>query len=70
MFNIGDKVTRVFNGGITMPLKVTGITPEVVTCGPWDFDAETGYEIDTYLGWDGKKVSGSYLWEIRDAFRE
>ena len=66
MLTVGDKVTRVFNGGITMPLKITEITDDRIKCGHWEFHPQTGFEIDEFLGWDGVTVSGSYLWEVKD----
>lgn len=43
---IGDEVTRMLAGVIPMQLKITDITPERIICGPWEFDKQTGNEID------------------------
>lgn len=61
---VGDTVTRVMAGAVTMPLVVTAIDDTKITCADWEFDLQTGFEIDLYFGWDGKKPSGSYLWEV------
>jgi hypothetical protein len=43
-----------------MRLRVTTVTEDRVICGPWEFDRETGAEIDDFLGW-GPTVTGSYI---------
>lgn len=58
---IGDEVTRLLGGIVTMKLRVTEITEETIVCGDWTFHRETGAEIDEDLGWDGVTVTGSYL---------
>ena len=63
---VGDKVTRVFMGGLTMPLTVTDISCGIVRCSPWDFDLATGVEIDEDLQWGPQwGRSGSYLEELK-----
>lgn len=58
----GDFVLRYFgNISITpMRLKVTDVTDTVIKCGPWEFDKETGLELDEDLGWDARH-SGAYI---------
>ena len=56
---IGDPVIRDM-GGVTMPLKVTAITPTEIHCGHWIFSRRTGGEIDPDLGWD-ETSTGSYI---------
>lgn len=58
---VGDTVTRILAGEIRMPLKVTAITETRIICGPWEFDKNTGGEIDEDLGWDGIIHTGSVL---------
>jgi len=57
----GDIVTRNLCGA-KMRLKITDITGDVISCGPWTFSKTTGAEIDEELGWDGKTMSGSYIY--------
>lgn len=57
----GDKITRMLSGIIPMELVITKITETAIFAGLWEFDIETGYEIDLDLGWDGKTVSGSFI---------
>lgn len=48
--------------GIEMKLRITEITDDKIVCGPWEFDRETGAEIDEDLMWGpvyGR--TGSYL---------
>lgn len=58
---VGDSVTRMLSGLIPMPLKVTSINDNIITCGAWEFNRLTGAEIDDDLGWDGVSKTGSYL---------
>jgi len=48
---VGDFVLRWF-GGIPKPmrLKVTQLTADRIICGAWEFDRQTGAEIDEDLG--------------------
>jgi hypothetical protein len=56
----GDPVVRWLGGEIAMNLKITEVTDKRVVCGAWEFDRETGAEIDDDLGW-GTGMSGSYI---------
>lgn len=48
-----------------MPLTVTKIEGDVVTCGAWQFDLDCGIEIDDELQWGPKwGQTGSYLEEL------
>lgn len=59
---IGDVVTRMVAGSEMMKLKISELTPERVICGPWEFDRQTGAEIDDDLDWGPPpKMTGSYL---------
>ena len=58
---VGSFVRRNI-AGMIMELKVTQITKDRIICGPWEFDRETGCEIDEYLGWNNE-ITGSYLEE-------
>lgn len=58
---VGDAVFR-FIGDLRTPisLHVTGVTEERIICGEWQFDKNTGAEIDELLGW-GPALTGSYI---------
>ena len=59
---VGDHVTRMVGGSIPMPLIVTAINDNIVTCGSWQFCATTGAEIDDDLDWGPPpKGTGSYI---------
>ena len=59
---VGDKVTRMLAGVISLELIVTKITSNTIECGDWTFDLATGAEIDDYLGWGPPpKITGSYI---------
>lgn len=45
-FEKGDEVTRMLAGTIPMQLKVTEVTETKLICGAWEFNKETGHEID------------------------
>lgn len=47
----GDTVLRMLCG-IPMPLKVSKVTDKLIICGSWEFDRNTGAEIDDELGWN------------------
>jgi hypothetical protein len=60
--NPGDTVTRMLAGTIPMKLKVSTVSPSKIVCGPWEFCALTGAEIDDDLGWGPPpQMTGSYL---------
>ncbi len=57
----GDTVYRHFgDGAVKMPLKVTGVDAQRISCGPWTFSRRNGAEIDEDLGWD-ENGTGSYI---------
>jgi len=56
---VGDFVIRNM-AGIIMKLKVSEITNDLIKCGPWEFDRQTGAEIDEDLGWDNNRT-GSFI---------
>jgi hypothetical protein len=68
---IGDKVLRLLGGEVEMPLEVTQIKEKerIVVCGApempggfWEFDMQTGAEIDDDLQWGPKYgATGSFL---------
>ena len=59
---VGDTVTRMLCGELPMDLKVTEITENTIVCGFWEFDKETGCEIDEDLDWGPPpKHTGSYI---------
>ena len=61
-YEVGDVVTRMLAGTVPMQLKVTKIEGDLITCGWWTFDAETGAEIDEDLDWGPPPLrTGSYL---------
>lgn len=65
--SVGSEVTRMLAGTIPMKLKITSIENNVITCSDWEFDLETGAEIDDYLDWGPPpKSTGSYIKEIVD----
>ena len=59
---IGDTITRTISESIDMSLPVTNITEDKIVCGDYEFDRETGMEIDELLGWDkynsGTRITG------------
>jgi len=59
---VGDFVLRWF-GGLPkpMPLKVTQLTADRIICGAWEFDRQTGAEIDEDLGWGPDRITGSFI---------
>ena len=44
-----------------MRLKVTQLTADRIICGGWEFDRQSGAEIDEDLGWGPSGVTGSFL---------
>ena len=59
---VGDFVLRWFWGiPIPMRLKVTQITADRIICSAWEFDRQSGAEIDEDLGWGPGGVTGSFL---------
>lgn len=63
---VGDKVTRLLAGSISMRLLVTEVEDKYIHCGPWKFNRITGLEVDEDLGWDGETHTGSYLRRIEE----
>lgn len=58
---VGDTVYRWFAGlSSPMQLRVTAVTPDRIVCGSWEFDRQTGAEIDEDLGW-GPTWTGSFI---------
>ena len=59
---VGDFVLRWF-GGIPKPLrlKVTQLTADRIICGAWEFERQSGAEIDEDLGWGPGGVTGSFI---------
>ena len=43
---VGETVKRMLAGVVPMKLKVSEITETRIICGPWEFDRNTGLEID------------------------
>lgn len=64
----GSKVIRMLAGMIPMELIVTEVRDgRIITSGDWEFDAETGMEIDEELGWGpGTGRTGSHLRRPRE----
>ena len=59
---VGDLVIRLLAGKVPHKLKVTAVDDDLIVCGAWTFDRETGVEEDDELGWGRKHgISGSYL---------
>lgn len=42
----GDVVTRMLAGVVPMELRVTDVTADKIICGWWEFDRNSGAEID------------------------
>ena len=67
---VGDPVTRWLAGTITMPLVVTALKGDLITCGLWTFDRATGAEIDP----DGPDaaahpmIAAEFQWEDQPVF--
>jgi hypothetical protein len=58
----GDVVVRMLAGTLPVKLHVSKVTDQVITCSDWEFDRETGAEIDEFLGWGPPPLmTGSYL---------
>lgn len=57
---VGDIVTRLIGGEVEMQLSVTEIKTKesIVVCGEWEFDMQTGAEIDDDLQW-GPRYGGT-----------
>lgn len=62
---VGDKVIRYLGGkdGIKIPLTVTQVTDTAITCGLWEFDKDTGGELDKDLNCTATKAE-SYIVQI------
>jgi len=59
---VGDFVLRWFVGiPKPMRLRVTQLTADRIICGGWEFDRQSGAEIDEDLGWGSGGVTGSFL---------
>lgn len=63
---VGDTVRRMLAGVVPMDLVVSEIDDQLIHCGDWTFDRDTGAEVDLELGWDGKTKTGSYLTGVID----
>lgn len=57
---VGSKVTRWLGGAVPMPLTVSAVTEETITCAEWVFSRRNGAEIDEELGW-GENETGSFI---------
>lgn len=58
---VGAVVARQMgHGGPVMMLTVTEVTDDLIHCGDWTFDRETGAEIDEVMGWN-KYQTGSFI---------
>jgi hypothetical protein len=58
---VGDPVVRMLGGTIPHDLVVTSIVGDLIVCGAWTFDMQTGAEIDDELGWGPKTGTGSII---------
>ena len=60
---VGHFVSRwLGDAPIPMRLKVTEVTADRIICaGGWEFDRQTGAEIDEELGWVPGRVTGSFI---------
>ena len=68
---LGDTVTRMLAGTLSMPVVIQTIEEDIIICGSpdgfitgregWTFNKDTGAEVDKDLGWDGITKTGSYL---------
>ena len=60
---VGDFVSRwLGDAPIPMRLKVSEVTADRIICaGVWEFDRQTGAEIDEDLGWGPGTVTGSLI---------
>ena len=47
---VGQTVTRLLAGCIPMELIVTEVGEKLIKCGSWEFDRESGLEVDPLLG--------------------
>lgn len=59
--NVGEFVVRNL-AGAEMRLRVTNVTADRICCGGWEFDRETGAEVDDFLSWGPPPLmTGSYI---------
>ena len=58
---VGDVVQRMLAFTLPMYLKVTEIKDKVIVCGCWEFDRETGLEVDADI-----PVPSSYISKVLD----
>ncbi len=60
---VGDFVLRWLTDILTpMRLEVMKVTANRIICrGGWEFDSETGAEIDEALGWGPDAATGSFI---------
>ncbi len=59
--SVGDTVFRfIGSNAAPMLLRVTVVAQTRIICGEWQFDKETGAEIDDFLGW-GPALTGSHI---------
>ena len=62
---VGDTVVRVL-AGIRMELKVSKVEEDLVHCGDWQFERNTGIEFDPDLHWGSRwGMSGSFIIEVK-----
>ena len=45
-FKKGDKVRRMLVGEIPSDLTITEVKDDLIICGSWQFDRDTGIEVD------------------------
>ncbi len=58
---VGDNAVR-WLAGLPMRVRVTEVTDDLVKCGAWEFDRDTGAEVDADLDWGPPpKHTGSFL---------
>ena len=64
---VGDIVYRYFGVSpssgrmVEMELVVTEVTDKKIVCGDYEFNRETGGEIDDYFGFDGTGLTCSVI---------
>ncbi len=61
----GDRVARWFSERALRPamvLTISSVEEDLIRCGPWSFDRDTGSEVDDGLAWGpAYGRTGSYI---------
>lgn len=68
---VGDTVIRMLAGAVAMPLTVTAVDDQYITCGAWVFERDSGVEYDPDLCWGSEfGRTGSFIIEPSPPIKE